>query len=184
MRRRIPRIRFGAVGAAGYSLIELVVAIGLIGVLMIVSGTLFVALSRSERNAQRSAAAQQTIAHLDRLFRRDVHQARSAAIAQDDRAQAVLTLSLPGDGTVRYAADEGKLTRIAVADGRTHREEFRIAEGKWQFEVRDRRVELRLTRPADTVTQHGPAHVPVRDCRLLAVLSLTPSKLPQTGDAP
>lgn len=168
---------------SGYTLIEMVVAMGLILVLMTVSGTLFVALSRSERNAQRSAAAQQIISQVDNLFRRDVHQARSATIAQDERRQPVLTLSLPGNATIRYAADDAKLVRIAVTDGRTHRDDFRIAAGQWQFAVADRRVELRLTRPADTVTQNSPEQLPLRDCRLMAVLSLTPSEFPQTGAA-
>lgn len=169
---------------SGYTLVEMVVAMSLILVLMTVSGTLFVALTRSERNAQRSAAAQQTISQLDGLFRRDVHQARSATIAQDERGQPVLTLSLPGNATVRYAAEDSQLTRLAVTDGRTHRDDFRIAAGQWQFDVKDRRVELRLSRPADTVTQSTPALLPVRECRLLAMLSLTPSALPQTGGTP
>lgn len=168
----------------GYTLLEMIVAISLIMVLMTVSGALFVALSRSERNAQRAAAAQQTIARLDDLFRRDVHQAQSAIIAQDDRQHAALTLTLPAGRTVRYTAEDSQLVRLAEFEAKSHRDDFRIPSSQWEFDIQGSRVELRLKRPADTVTQNSPALVPLRECRLMALLSLTPAQFQPPGGTP
>lgn len=170
-----------------YSLIETVVAMSLILVLMTVSGTLFTALARSERNAQRAAAAQQTLSRLDTLFRADVHRAKSAALSQDDRRQPMLTLTLPNGGTVRYVAEAAKLERLVESAGATHRDAFRVAEAQWRFEIAgetNRRVELILQRPADTVTQNSQEFLPLRDRRLMAALSLTPSASLDTGATP
>lgn len=165
----------------------MVVAMSLIMVLMTISATLFTALTRSERNATRSAAAQQTLSRLDGLFRGDVHRAQSAALSQDEREQPLLTLAQPGGDSIRYAVNAGVLERTADSGGTTHRDAFRIHDAVWKFEISAedaRRVELILQRPADTVTQNLKDFVPTREWRLLAVLSLTPAAVPPTGATP
>lgn len=171
---------------AGYSLIEMVIAIAIISMLMTVSATLFAALSRSEGNVLRSATSQQTLARLNELFRRDVHQSLSATISEGDDGRPQLMLQQADGGSVRYAVAVGTLERTANVDGTVHRESFRIADAEWSFKVSDnsRRVELTLRRPADTVTQVSPELLPMRTLSITAVMSLTPSQISAAGGAP
>jgi prepilin-type N-terminal cleavage/methylation domain-containing protein len=159
-----------------FTVVEMVVAISVIAMVMAVSATLFAAMSRSERNMLRSAAAQQTLGRVNELFRRDVHRSASVSLSRDPDQPSHLTLRQPNGTLVRYEAAAGKLERIVEDNGASHRELFRIPHATWSFEVSDENsghVAISLERPADTITQVTQEFLPTRTWRLTAVLSLT-----------
>lgn len=176
MKRGISVRRHSAVRGA-YTLVELVVVISIVTAVMTLSAVLFVAMSRAERNAMRSVAAQQVLSRLNEQFRRDVHSATEATLS-DDESLPALTLSRADDQSIRYQISAGGLERIATTNGAPHREEFRLPETTWKFEVSAsdaRRVGLLALRSADTVTRTAPELLPVQEWRMEAVLDLTPA---------
>lgn len=154
----------------GWSLIETVVAHGLLAIVMAVSGTLFVALARSERNSLRSCAAQQALSRLNEQFRRDVHQARSVEILPGETPTLKLAAA-DGEGA-RYVLENGYLTRAA----KEHRETYRLPDAEWSFHIdgdAPRTVTLKLNRPSAGLTSNG-GELPSRvEWRLSAALGLT-----------
>ena len=95
-------------GQAGYSLVELVTVMAILGTIVGALTTAFVQGSNAELNANRRVDAQlQATAAFDRL-RRDIHCASSASITG-----ATMTLSGCGSGDVSWCA-VGSGTRYAL----------------------------------------------------------------------
>ncbi len=160
---------------SGWTLIELLATISVLGVVMTLSGLLFVAMSRSERTALRSSAAQQTLARLNEQFRRDVHQADAAEILETEPGQFTLTLAAANRPVAMYAIQSHELRRLAAVPDGEHRETYRIPGAAWSFQRSSERVpkvSLSLLRPADTLTVTSAEFLPVVEWRLEAVLAL------------
>lgn len=169
---------------SGWTLIELLATISVLGVVMTLSGTMFVAMSRSERNALRSCAAQQTLARLNEQFRRDVHQADAVEITETDPGQFTLTLAAANSLVSRYAIHQHDLQRLAAAPDGEHRETYRIPDAVWSFQRTGEpapKVSLTLQRPADTLIVTTPDFLPVVAWRLEAVLGLSASPALRKG---
>jgi type II secretory pathway pseudopilin PulG len=118
---------------AAYSLIELVTVIAMISIVMSSSTLLFVTMLRSERNTSVAVVEQQTLARLATQFRRDVHQAKSAALTAAGDGSPELTLIAGTSEPIRYRIAGDRVERMApVADG-LHRESYRIRHAAWEF---------------------------------------------------
>ena len=179
------RLLWHPIPRRAYTLLEMVVGISLLSVLMTISGSLIVTMSRSERHSIQSAEAGQTLARLNELFRRDVHRAFSASRSNEAQT-TVLTLTQANAADIRYAVIDGQLHRQTTIDGHTHREVFRITGGTWTVEVPPNepwRVDILLRRTAPTVSRVASKHLPQQEWRLSAVLSLTPESTASPGDS-
>ena len=171
----------------GWTLIETVVAHGMLAVVMTVSAALFLALARSERNAWSSCAVQQTLSRLQEQFRLDVHRSDAAKLDGDNRTATTLTLSDADGEVARYAVERHRLERLAKVSGGEHRETWRIPEAEWSFAVSEaspRTVTLSLQRPAGSVTQSPKEFLPIKTTELKAVLNLRRLATDEPGDAP
>jgi type II secretory pathway component PulJ len=172
---------------AGWTLLETMVAHGLLVLIMTLTALLIAALSRAERNAVRSCVTQQSLSRLDELFRRDVHRAASATVANQADQSAELLLTVSVDEHVRYVIASGNLERTATAAGKEHHETYRLPNARWVFQVTDGEVQkviLALQQPADTSTQTSPEFVPLRELRFESILSLNRIAAPSTGASP
>jgi len=171
---------------AGYSLIELVTVISMLSALMMASAGLFVTLMRAERNTGWAISEQQTLARLALQFRRDVHQAQTAAKPEDANG---LILNRPSSEPVQYRILAEGLERIASINGKPHREVFRLRNVSWNFESPSEQgtsVSLVVT---PTVVEQSPsnasaAEMPTRSWRIAAELMLTPPAQAMAGGTP
>ena len=160
---------------AGWTLLETMVAHGMLALIMTLTALLIAALSRSERNAVRAGVAQQSLARLDELFRRDVHRAVAAELVARPNESPELRLVITPQESVQYFVEQGSLQRTSTGGGPAHHETFRLPHAEWSMELskHDRpRVILRCRQPADTVTAGSPDAIPRREVRFEAVRSL------------
>jgi type II secretory pathway pseudopilin PulG len=108
----------------GKSLVELLVVIGLTGVVMAMTSTTLVATFRAERQIRRDLAQQQTLARLATRFRADCHASRAASV---DR---LCELALPDERSIRYSAASSGIERVVLRGGNVeHRDTFALANG-------------------------------------------------------
>ncbi|NQU24751.1 MAG: prepilin-type N-terminal cleavage/methylation domain-containing protein [Candidatus Nealsonbacteria bacterium] len=151
----------------GFSLIELVVVISVGSVLLGVTVGVFHLLFRMEHTARQYVHQSAVTAQLADRFRRDVHQAVDATVADDDAGQ--LTLS-PGH-TIVYQPRPGELVRVERIDGADRcRETFSLPpQTTVSMEIADvagsRLVRLRL------VSQGSSGSAPGRELCIEALLA-------------
>jgi type II secretory pathway pseudopilin PulG len=153
----------------GWTLLETMVAHGLLALIMTLTALLFAALSRAERNAVRAGAAQRSLARLDELFRRDVHQALSVELVGQPQE---LRLTLSPHESVKYLVEQGNLQRFASEQGGSHHETFRLPGAEWEMELtegKSSKVILRCRQPADTATKIPAEFLPRRELRFEAI---------------
>ncbi len=160
----------------GWTLLETMVAHGLLALIMTLTALLFATLSRAERNAVRAGVTQQSLARLDELFRRDVHRCVSAELLDREDRPAELRLTMSPQASVRYVVEQGNLQRFLTDAGRNHHETFRLPEAEWQLELTEGKppkVIIRCRQPADTSTKTPAEFLPHRELRFEAVRSLS-----------
>jgi hypothetical protein len=148
----------------------------MLATIMTVSAVLFVALARSERNAMKACAAQQSLARLQEQFRQDVHRARSAELSRDG-ADATLSLSDADGPFARYVIAGAELQRVARTAAGDHRESYRFADAAWDAGLSGaspRKARLTLKRPAEGITSTGKELESVVEWRLEGVVGLNP----------
>lgn len=119
---------------AGYSLIETLVVISVLGMLMLVSATTLHGLYSSQRRLSQTAVRQGAWFELATHIRRDAHRAAGArrSAAADGQGQLeTLALDLGDDWTVEYQLDSAGVRRVERRGSQRppHRELFRLAPG-------------------------------------------------------
>ncbi|MGQ0635708.1 MAG: prepilin-type N-terminal cleavage/methylation domain-containing protein [Planctomycetaceae bacterium] len=129
----------------GFTLVELVVVLGVASILVGSTVGIIHLLLASERQQERAARTSFTLANLSRLFRADVH----AAVRVQTAEQTPATLALEGKSgsAIVYRADLHVLTRVESSGGREiHRETFQFpASSSMGFEFAPESSLARLT---------------------------------------
>lgn len=145
----------------GVSLIEMVVAMGLISaILAITSGSLYL-LMRAEGTGAKSVSGTMIRSHLARDFRHDVHAARQAQVNNDEADAPQLRLVQPDGAVIQYAPTPEGITRTERRDKTIQRTElYRLSSHAVRFAVTDRIASLTLSLPATTLR---PETVPKDD---------------------
>lgn len=116
----------------GVSLIELMIAIGLGGVILTLGIGLLHLLLRTDDNLHSSLKRRQTVSQLSDAFRRDVHAARDVKRVwqQDTDEFKGLSLQLATDHEVKYTADDHILIRTETRNQETlQTARFRFSPG-------------------------------------------------------
>ncbi len=111
----------------GYTLIEMMVVISLLGVLLPTTGWMLHTLMKVELASRHEQARQQTLLHLGEVFRRDIRLSTTANSNDDARE---LTLTDPEGNSIRYRIDDFSIERRELGTGETavHRERFLLPE--------------------------------------------------------
>jgi prepilin-type N-terminal cleavage/methylation domain-containing protein len=169
----------------GASLLEMMVAISVMGVVLSMIGTVFHRLFQSEQVSARAALLERTTARLADQYRRDVHAARSVHRVQtaDEQRPVLELIGATGDASrVVYTGGKDKVRREAVStDGTTTRESYRLPDCRISFpepagdttedsEKAPRMITLRIERPHSTSTSvpqvQRPMHALTIDAEL------------------
>lgn len=122
----------------GFSLIEMVAAIGGIVILAGLSVTLIHSLLRVERLERASLVQQTALAHLSRQFRQDVRSAQTVEPSGDDAGPLRgIVLKSPTHETIEYQAKDGSIVRTWRRSEKVERtESFKLSsEGTAQLSV-------------------------------------------------
>ena len=133
-----------------YTLVEMVVAIGLTAVILSVTAMTMHSLHRAEHRMRGDAQQQRTLKRLVTQLRQDAHAASSASIAKgqdaDTPAQQI-TLEMPDGKAIRYAVHTNRFEREVFEESNVeHRETFRLLgpNSKWTIKELDGRTLLTL----------------------------------------
>jgi hypothetical protein len=111
----------------GFSLVELLVAIGGVAITLGICITLLHSLLRLDRAARGHLAETSAVGRLARQFRQDVRAATRSNAKPD---AAGLELAMPDEGIVEYEARPGSLLRVErKGDQIVRREAFRVHRG-------------------------------------------------------
>ena len=110
----------------GFSIIELLVVMGLTGVVLTVGLGMVHRVMREQKSADRDHAVHRVAARLSTKLREDVHLAdRAELTASHDEGGQALVLQQPGERTVTYAVRDNVLDRTSIREGEpTHRDSF------------------------------------------------------------
>jgi hypothetical protein len=95
----------------GYTLIEMVLAIGAVAIVLGLCGGLLHVLLRLDRSGRDHLVETATIGRVARQFRQDVHAAREAKVSGEAAAAAGLELALTEDRTIVYTMRDRALVR-------------------------------------------------------------------------
>ncbi len=146
----------------GYALIEMVLAIGAVGIVLGMCGGLLHVLLRLDRAGRDHLVETATIGRLARQFRSDVHASTEARAGGDAGAAANLDLKLPEDRKIVYEAREREVVRT-VHHGATveKREAYRLPfsrNGRFLVRNTDSQVwvSLELRRGTAKESETGP----------------------------
>lgn len=153
------RLRSSRRWPRGISLLEMVVAMGLMASLGVLVGQIMFSLSRAEQAATRDLLLERRLLELALRFRDDVH---TAAHVRLEAAGSSLVLTPPGGGSVTYTLQGETLQRHASGN-RPVRTSFHLPGCTLRFLVRDdppQTVELVITRPWPQWFERVPASAP------------------------
>ena len=141
---------------SGMTLIEMLVSMGLAGVVLTVVATLLAALWRADAKMRADIDARQSLARLELALRSDCQ----AAVAAEVDAGGMLTLAAGDQGRITYSTDGRRVDRLVMAEDRIdHRESFRLPrESGVQFRVEERIVRLTL-QPIEQTAADAPSRV-------------------------
>ncbi len=157
----------------GYTLIEMMLVITVIGALSVMGAVLIGLLMSAESRSTEGAVVQSTLSRLGRQLRADAHAAVSADVAAaSDVENARLNLKLADGRSIRYVASEGQIVREVDRESeRPAREAFLLPEGTSRFVVkpRERLVRLEHLRPYATESETGIAGLQPVPRRLLQI---------------
>jgi prepilin-type N-terminal cleavage/methylation domain-containing protein len=177
MKRRFPR---------GFSLLELLSVISLLGVVLAIASTLLGSAMRLQSRANDRANFQRTVAQFSQRFRSDAHGAVSVDEKKDGLQSIVLTCK--GKRVVVYVAHPNSIERRVESDGTVkHREQFLLPESKSQFSIREDggaaspgpmvTVDIRSSRP-------HPVTAPTTVMPIEAVVGLHEARMNDAPGAP
>ncbi len=116
----------------GFSLIHMLVVIGMLSILMTMSGVIIQSLLRTEESVSRQATLEMTILDLSRRFRDDVHDAQSIA-PRDDNSMPLELSGLHSNRVIYRVKDEIVIRESFHADQATGSEVFRMPDCDVQF---------------------------------------------------
>jgi prepilin-type N-terminal cleavage/methylation domain-containing protein len=164
---------------SGYTLIEMLLVITVLGVLSAMGAVLIGLLMSAESRGTEGIVVQTTFSRLGRQLRADVHAAESAdVVAVGEVVDGRLNLQLEDGGSVHYIAEEGQIVReFERGNDDKLREEYLFPEGTSRF-VADGAagvVRLEHLRPYATETEtgvEGLQRVPLRLMQIEAALGL------------
>lgn len=119
----------------GFSLIHMVTVIGMMSILMTMSGVIIQSLLRSDQSVSRQATLEMTLLELSRQFRDDVHAANPRGLKEANPAPTdSLELSAPRSSRVTYRVkDETVIRESFNGDQATGREVYRVPDCDVQF---------------------------------------------------
>jgi prepilin-type N-terminal cleavage/methylation domain-containing protein len=149
----------------GFTLIECLVVIALVGTTMGTVALTLHATRRADRHIRDEAFFAQQLGRLATQLRRDAHEARSATVEdlkEPKSPSAVLSLVLPEGRTARYTLRPPRIERVLEQGSNVlQRETYQLREssaGRWQLHA-DRRLPLvsLVIEPGST----GPGPQPV-----------------------
>lgn len=138
--------------SAGYSLIEMVTVISLMGVVMLACALMIHTLLKVEQVTRRDELLSLTVNEVVHRFRHDVHRAELGTLSPDMRE---LSLSLGQGHVVVYQLEEQKITvREEIGDEVARREVYQLpgCQMSWESQVRPAGWKLQLKRPAVSLT--------------------------------
>jgi prepilin-type N-terminal cleavage/methylation domain-containing protein len=165
---------------SGFSLIELLVAISLVGTISVMATQMFILFMQLEASTSLAAAGDLSRERLERQFRNDVHAARKAEVITRD-GQQVLLLSGQNQDRVEFSPDFSGVRRRQLNSNQIQMEDlWMLPPGQLDFEVRGPLVELR------SVESENPERaraVPVTPWRFVAALGF-PANAATTGGEP
>ena len=143
----------------GASLVELIVVMSAATVVLTMSASLIHRIMHAQSRARAFADVERTSLRLANAFRRDVHDATVAKLAETDLGERVfLRLALPDNQTIEYGRREANIVRVLLEGSRTvAREEFAFPAG---IELAVRRDEARLI---VLTIQSRPGEMPAED---------------------
>ena len=123
----------------GHSLVEMLVAITLLGSLLGTVSVTVSAMFRADQTMRDELAKDQALEQFTARFRSDVHQAVSASLGEPGEGDAPareLTLQGSGDQTVRYTLGPRDVQRV-VRRGETilHRETYALTATGWEIKI-------------------------------------------------
>jgi prepilin-type N-terminal cleavage/methylation domain-containing protein len=125
MKRRVPR---------GFSLLELLSVISLLGVVLAVASTLLGSAMRLRSRAGDRANFQRTVAQFSQRFRSDAHGAVSVDETKDGLPSIIL--SCKDKRVVVYVAHRSSIERRVESGGLIkHREQFLLPESEIRFSI-------------------------------------------------
>jgi hypothetical protein len=133
-----------------YSLVEMVVAIGLTAVILSVTAMTMHSLHRAEHRMRGDFQQQRTLKRLVTQLRQDAHAASSASVAKGQDANTPaqqVTLEMPDGKAIRYAVHTNRFEREVLEKSNVeHRETFRLLgpNSKWTIKELDGRTLLTL----------------------------------------
>jgi len=157
----------------GASLIELLMVMSAGTVVLTMSTGLIHQVMHAQSRARAFADVERTSLRLANAFRRDVHEATSAELAEADGGDRVfLRLTLPDNQTIEYGRREANIVRVLLEGSRgVAREEFAFPAG---IELAIRREEARLI---VLTIQSRPGEMPGEGDRSEASLFAVPVNL-------
>jgi len=163
----------------GYTLVELLLVITVVGVLSATGAVLIGLLMSAESRGTGEIVVQTTFARLGRQLRADVHGAASADVADvGDMEGGQLNLTGVDGRNVRYIAATGLVTREVDSGADQHsREEYLLPDGNSRFVIDNEPgiVRLEHQRPGAAEAEtgvEGLQDVPLRKMEIEAALNL------------
>jgi type II secretory pathway pseudopilin PulG len=127
-----------AVSKRGYSIVELLVVMGMTSVVLTVGLGMVHRVMHEQKAADRDNAMHRVAERLSTKLREDVHLANRAELIQpDDEGEQSLVLHQPGETTVTYAVRNHVLQRSSIREGEpAHRDSFPFPDD-YRLQFRD-----------------------------------------------
>jgi prepilin-type N-terminal cleavage/methylation domain-containing protein len=125
---------------SGYSLIELLVVIGIMGTAMVIVTLSMHTLYRADHRLRYDWDRQHNVERLTWQLRSDAHAADSVTVSKkpDDPLARVLTLSLPGARTIEYSLAKQGVDRTLKREGTAeHHDRFPFSSTSGNFWIVD-----------------------------------------------
>lgn len=118
----------------GFTLIEMLIVMGVAAVMMAVASLTIALLMRSERVSGESLLAAQAGHRFERRFRNDVHTASAATVDSKTPGRPLLTLTADRQPTITWSSTDGGLRRT-VASQPPHVDIFRLSASNISFSL-------------------------------------------------
>lgn len=112
MRHHRRRLNHGPQSRSGWTLIEMLVSVAVIGTMAGMSAKLLTTLLHAERNGIAHVTRLATVSRLARQFRSDVHEARILDMTAAGPDQPLLKITARGERQIRYEVQPNGLLRI------------------------------------------------------------------------
>jgi prepilin-type N-terminal cleavage/methylation domain-containing protein len=130
----------------GFTLIELLVVLSLLAVILPMAGGMVYFLLRAQSQSAEALRDSMSITQLSRVFRTDVHAARSARITSEGSRGKGLVLEQGDSRTIEYQAEPYGTISRTVRHGKTieRHEHFRLGTTEPTFKLADGGHEVAL----------------------------------------